>query len=72
MTDSMTKVAATITTAAQRQEEQLPSSFYNSIRLKLYIPTEIEHCEMSRTIAKYINAKIIQAKSTDMSYKTRM
>jgi integrase len=72
MTDSMTKVTAGRTTVAAPQQEHSPSSFYNPIRLKLYTPVEIEHCESSRTIAKYVNAKTIQAKSTGISYKTRM
>ena len=67
----MTKVAAPATTAAPHQEEQSPS-FYNSHRLKLYTPAEIEHCESSKTIAKYIEAKTIQAKNTGITYKTRM
>jgi hypothetical protein len=49
MTDSMTKVAATKTASMQQEEEPLPSSsFYNSMRLKLYTPAEIEHCERSK------------------------
>jgi integrase len=73
MTDSRTQVAATKTAVAHQQEEQSSaSSLYNLKRLKLYTPAEIEHCESSRTIAKYINAKTIQAKNTGTSYKTKM
>ena len=57
----MTKIAATtrITTPQQEEEQQPPSvSFYSSRRLKLYTPAEIEHCESSEAITKYINAKI--------------
>jgi integrase len=38
----------------------------------MYSPAEIEHCENSETITKYINAKTIQAKNTGISYKTRL
>jgi hypothetical protein len=38
----------------------------------IYAPAEIEHCETSKTIMKYINAKTIHAKNTGMTYKTRM
>src|SRR5215211_1091907 len=77
MTDSRTQVAATKTAALayqQGEEEEADdsSSLYNLKRLKLYTPAEIEHCESSRTIAKYINAKTIQAKNTGISYKTRL
>jgi hypothetical protein len=57
----MTKFAATKTTTALQQEgegeeeEQSLSSFYNPIRLKLYTPAEIEYCESSRAIEKYIS-----------------
>jgi integrase len=78
MTDSRTQVAATKTAALAHQQEEgeeessASSSLYKLNRLKLYTPAEIEHCESSRTIAKYINAKMIQAKNTGISYKTRM
>nr|MDQ4018072.1 hypothetical protein [Thermoproteota archaeon] len=58
-----------------RQEGQSPlpsSSFYSPRRLKLYTLAEIEHCETSKTITKYIEAKMIQDKNTGMTYKTRM
>jgi integrase len=78
----MTKVAATTaatTTRTMRQkggEQSLPpsssSSFYNSRRLKLCTAAEIEHCETSKTIVKYIEAKTIQDKNTAITYKTTM
>jgi integrase len=77
MPHGMTKITTTrmMTTATTPQEEEEPSpsvSFYSSRRLKLYTPAEIEHCESSEAIAKYINAKTIQSKNTGMTYKTRM
>ncbi|SRR5215203_1190763 len=74
MPHGMTKFASvkTTTTPTSQQEEQPSVSFYNSRRLKLYTPAEIEHCENSETITKYINAKTIQAKNTGESYKTRI
>lgn len=73
MPHGMTKVAPTrMTTTTTPQQEEPSISFYSSRRLKLYTPAEIEHCESSETIAKYINAKIIQSKNTGMTYKTRM
>ena len=75
----MTKVgalaAATTTIAPQQEEGQSSpssSSFYSPRRLKLYTLAEIEHCETSKTIMKYIEAKTIQDKNTGMTYKTRM
>jgi integrase len=70
----MTKVTTAgpiTTTTAPRQEKQSPS-FYSPRRLKLYTLAEIEHCETSKTIMKYIEAKMIQDKNTGMTYKTRM
>jgi integrase len=75
MPHGMTKVATTrIMATTPRQEEPPPSSisFYSSRRLKLYTPAEIKHCESSKTIMKYIEAKTIQDKNTGMTYKTRM
>jgi integrase len=74
MPHGMTKIATTrTTTTTPQQEEEEPSvSFYSSRRLKLYTPAEIEQCENSKTIMKYINAKTIQAKNTGISYKTRL
>ena len=72
MPHGMTKMATTRMTTAPQQEEPSSISFYSSRRLKLYTPAEIEHCESSETIAKYINAKTIQSKNTGMTYKTRM
>jgi hypothetical protein len=72
----MTKVAAPVAAATitpQQQEGQSsPSSFYSPRRLKLYTLAEIKHCETSRTLVKYIDAKAIQDKNTGMTYKTRM
>ena len=69
----MTKVVTTrTTTKTPKQEETSSISFYSSRRLKLYTPAEIEHCESSETIAKYINAKIIQSKNTGTTYKARL
>ena len=63
----------------QEQEQQdqasssIPSSpFYSPRRLQLYTTEEIEHCESSEAITKYINAKTIQAKNTGIAYKTRL
>ncbi len=39
--------------------------------MKLYTLAEIEHCETSKTIVKYIDAKV-QDKNTGMTYKTWM
>jgi integrase len=83
MSCELTKIAATTaattTTRTMRQkvgEQSLPSlsssSFYNSRRLKLCTPAEIEHCETSKTIVKYIEAKTIQDKNTAITYKTTM
>jgi hypothetical protein len=70
MPHGMTKIATTRMTTSQQEEPSI--SFYSSRRLKLYTPAEIEHCESSEAIAKYINAKTIQSKNTGMTYKTRM
>lgn len=75
MAYGMTKVAAgpAATTITPQQNEQSPSSsFYSPRRLKLYTLAEIEHCETSKTITKYIEAKTIQDKNTGMTHKTRM
>src|SRR5215218_4675602 len=81
MSYEIAKVAAstaarTTTTMRQKGEQSLPpsssSSFYNSRRLKLCTPAEIEHCETSKTIVKYIKAKTIQDKNTAITYKTTM
>jgi hypothetical protein len=72
----MTKVAtptAATTTIPQQQEEQSSSpSSYSLRRLKLYTLAEIEHCQTSKTIMKYIEAKTIQDKNTGITYKTQM
>lgn len=75
----MTKVAApkaVATTMGQRGEQisssLSSSSFYNSRRLKLYTPSEVEHCESSKTIVKYIEVKTIQDKNTGITCKTMM
>src|SRR5918996_1281268 len=76
MPHGMTKVVTTRTTTKTPKQEEEPSSssisFYSSRRLKLYTPAEIEHCESSETIAKYINAKTIQSKNTGTTYKARL
>jgi hypothetical protein len=67
--------AATTITPQQQEEGQShtsSSSSYNPRRLKLYTPEEIEHCETSKTIMKYIDAKTIQDKNTGITYKTQM
>jgi hypothetical protein len=67
--------AATTITPQQQEEGQShtsSSSSYNPRRLKLYTPAEIEHCETSKTIMKYIDAKTIQDKNTGITYKTQM
>jgi integrase len=63
-----------ITTRKEGQLSPLPPSpsLYSPRRLKLYSLQEIEHCETSKTIVKYIEAKTIQDKNTGMTYKTRM
>jgi hypothetical protein len=63
-----------LTTRQEGQSSPLPSSSssYSPRRLKLYSLAEIEHCETSKTITKYIEAKMIQDKNTGMTYKTRM
>lgn len=74
----MSKVAApaATTTMPQQQEEgqssPSSSSFFSPRRLKLYTLAEIEHCETSKTITKYIDAKTIQDQNTGMTYKTQM
>jgi integrase len=74
-----TKVAGgtAATKITPRQQGQSPSlqsssSFYSPRRLKVYTLAEIEHCETSRTITKYIEAKMIQDKNTGITYKTRI
>jgi integrase len=68
--------AATTTITPQQQEEgqssHSSSSSYGPRRLKLYTLAEIEHCETSKTITKYIDAKTIQDKNTGITYKTQM
>jgi hypothetical protein len=77
MSYGMTKVTAppAATTRMPQQEKRSPSPsscFYSSRRLKVYTPAEIEHCETSKTIMKYVEAKTIQDKNTWITYKTRM
>jgi hypothetical protein len=73
MPSGMTKVATTrMMTMTPQQQEEPSISLYGSRRLKLYTPAEIDHCESSESIAKYINAKTIQSKNTAVTYKTRM
>ncbi len=73
MPHGMTKIATTTRTTTTSQQEEQPSvSFYSSRRLKLYTPAEIEHCENSKTIMKYINVKTIQSKNTGIWYKTTL
>ena len=76
MAYGMTKIAnrptATTITPQQNEQSSPSSSFYSPRRLKLYTLAEIEHCETSKTIVKYIEAKTIQDKNTGMTYKTRM
>lgn len=75
MPHGMTKVTAPPPPAAttrmpqhQQEEQSSPPSpspcFYSSRRLKVYTPAEIEHCETSKTIVKYVEAKTIQDKNT--------
>jgi integrase len=68
----VTKVAASAATRITPQQQQPSPSSYNQRRLKLYTPAEIEHCETSKTILKYIEAKTIQDKNTGITYKTQM
>ena len=76
MAYGMTKVAApaatTITPQHEEGQSSPSSSFYSPRRLKLYTLAEVRHCETSKTIMKYIEAKTIQDKNTGMTYKTRM
>jgi integrase len=76
MAYGMTKVGAPAATITPQHEEgqssPSSSSFYSPRRLKLYTLAEIEHCETSKTIMKYIEAKTIQDKNTGMTHKTRM
>lgn len=73
MAYGMTKVAdGPATTITQQNKHSHSSSFYSPRRLKLYTLAEIEHCETSKTIMKYIEAKTIQDKNTGMTHKTRM
>ena len=83
MPHGMTKVTAQPSPAAttkmpQHQEEERSSPlspspcFYSSRRLKVYTAAEIEHCETSKTIVKYVEAKTIQDKNTGITYKTKM
>jgi hypothetical protein len=71
MAYGMTKVAAPTVAAKTPQHEEVQSSFYSPRRLKLYTLAEVRHCETSKTIMKYIEAKTIQDKNTGMTYKTR-
>ncbi|MFL6487458.1 MAG: hypothetical protein ACJ71D_12220 [Nitrososphaera sp.] len=72
----MTRIVTAKMNIPQEQQDQasssIPSPFYSPRRLQLYTPEEIEHCESSGAITKYINAKTIQAKSTGIAYKTRL
>ncbi len=77
MAYGMTKVAAHAAAKTPQHEEgqsssPSSSSFYSPRRLKLYTLAEVRHCETSKTIMKYIEAKTIQDKNTGMTYKTRM
>jgi integrase len=71
-----TAAATTITPQQEEKEEgqssHSSSSSYSPRRLKLYTPEEIKHCENSKTILKYIEAKTIQDKNTGITYKTQM
>jgi hypothetical protein len=71
----MTKVSAPATEETLQHEEGQSSplsSFYSPRRLKLHTLAEIKHCETSKTITKYIEAKTIQDKNTGMTHNTRM
>ena len=73
MTNVGARAASTIITPQHQEEQSSPSSsFYSPRRLKLYTLAEIKHCETSKTITKYIEAKTIQEKNTGMTYKTQM
>jgi integrase len=76
MAYGMTKVGAPAAAKTLQHEERrsssTSSSFYSPRRLKLYTLAEVRHCEISKTIMKYIEAKTIQDKNTGMTYKTRM
>ena len=80
MAYGMTKVAAPAAAAKTPQHEEVQSSssssssssFYSPRRLKLYTIAEVQHCETSKTITKYIEAKMIQDKNTGTTYKTRI
>lgn len=45
---------------------------YSHNRMKVYNLEEIEHCERSKKIMKYITAKKIQSHNTSVSHKTRL
>jgi hypothetical protein len=79
MAYGMTKVGAP-TAAKMPQHEEVQSSssspsssssFYSPRRLKLYTLAEVQHCETSKTIMKYIEAKTIQDKNTGMQSDCR-
>lgn len=57
---------------AALQQQQTKASLYNAKRLLQYTPEEIDHCERSKSIKQYIDAKKIQAKNTGLTYKTRL
>jgi hypothetical protein len=80
MAYGMTKVGAPTAAAKMPQHEEVQSSssspsssssFYSPRRLKLYTLAEVRHCETSKTIMKYIEAKTIQDKNTGMQSDCR-
>ena len=78
MPPKRTRIVTAKMNIRQEQEQQdqasssTPSPFYSPRRLQLYTTEEIEHCESSEAITKYINAKTIQAKNTGIAYKTTL
>jgi integrase len=46
--------------------------YYNPNRLKNYSPEEIDHCERSRYIKRYVDAGLARAPNSGVAYKNRL
>ncbi|AFU58303.1 hypothetical protein Ngar_c13650 [Candidatus Nitrososphaera gargensis Ga9.2] len=57
---------------AKDQRKAAVQAGYNFRRLEVYTPEEIDHCEKSKNIKRYITAKESQSSNTATAYKTKL
>src|SRR2546427_11252027 len=53
-------------------KQQLALQKYNHNRLRVYTIEEIDHCERSKTIKRYVDAGLTRSSNSGTAYKSRL